>query len=179
MGCKHENEASENEVLKDTSKFAQSLDFTNEEVVLLPEANEQVSQWLAYITAQNEINNLRNSTINQVKENASPMAQIMQSLKSSVPDTLSSKAVEARLNVLATKARILQQISSKRNPDAEEIKKVAEEIPTDFNNFKLQLNELFLKTLEDFELELDKAQEELHNSSEIDTLDRSSREIIE
>lgn len=145
---------------KDTTAFSQYLKVPNEEVVLLPEAREQVVTWVNYITAQNEIDNLKSSDLNQVIENARPLAQIMQSLKTSVPDSLQSTAVNARVNVLATKAKVLEQLATKRNRDPEKIARTAEEIPVEFNNFKLQLNELFLKTLEDFEMELDLLEEE-------------------
>ena len=122
---------------------------------LEPEAKKYALNWVEYITAQNEMKKLENSTINQVKNNAPAIAQIMESLKNSVPDSLRSVAVEARLNVVNTKAQLLKQYSGRQEPDAEDIAQTTKELHLEFNNLKLQMNEIFLKTLEEFEKELD------------------------
>ena len=157
VGC-GENKPTESKKTSDkniVSALKQKLEITNERVILLPEAQEVTSEWLAYITAQSEIENFRNYTLNDVIANATPITEIMQSLMETLPPTLQSNAVEARLGVLVTKAKILQQLAGKRTLDPDQIAKTAQEIPTEFNNFKIQLNELFLKTLEQFEEELD------------------------
>ena len=143
------------ETVKDTTAFSKSLNYPNVEVVLLPEATDITADWLAYITAQSEIENFRTYTITEVISNATPVAEIMGSLKETVPPQFKTNAVQTRLAVLYTKAKVLERLSKKRNPDPEEIAATAQEIPVEFNNFKIQLNELFLKTLEDFEAELD------------------------
>lgn len=156
LSCQDQKDSAEAETARvDTSAFSEKLNVTTEEVQLVPEARELASQWVAYITAQNEINNLKDSSINQVIENSGPLAQIMQSLKTSLPDTLRTKSVEARLNVLVTKAQVLDQLANQRQKHPDEIAKTAKQIPLEFHNFKLQLNEIFLKTIEDFEEELD------------------------
>ncbi|HSP13095.1 MAG TPA: hypothetical protein VLO29_11265 [Salegentibacter sp.] len=171
-GCKGDVNADENNSQEmDTTMLAKNISLPNTEVELLPEAREHAVQWVNYITAQNEIYNLRSASINQIIENARPISQIMQSLKSTVPDTLQSKAVDARLNVLATKAQVLEQLASRRNKNLEQIAKTAEEIPIEFNYFKLQLNELFLKSLEDFEFELDELERQQ------DSIARASRRL--
>ncbi len=147
--------AQQPETLKDTTAFSKLLDYPNEEVVLLPETTAITSDWLAYITAQSEIDNFRIYTINEVISNATPIAEIMESLKGTVPPQFVTNGVQTRLSVLYTKARVLERLSKKRNPNPEEIAATAQEIPVEFNNFKIQLNEIFLKTLEDFEAELD------------------------
>ena len=110
---------------------------------------------MEFITAQNEIEKLNDITVNEVMNSAGEIAQIMESLKNSVPDSLASIPVEARLNVVNTKAQLLKQYSTKRDPDAEEIRETTRELYKEFNNLKLQMNEIFLKSLEDFERELD------------------------
>jgi hypothetical protein len=124
-------------------------------VVLLPEARKHAIKWLSYLAAQNEIDQLKNYNLQQTIESSRPISQVMESLSSSIPDSLSSNAIRARANVLATKAKVLDQLSHRRQLDPDAISEVAREMPDEFNNFKIQLNELFLKTLEDFEDELD------------------------
>lgn len=141
------------------------LQLPNEEVVLLPEPGMITSEWLGYITAQSEIENFQSYNVKQVMQNAGPIAEIMKSLQETLPDNLRSKAVESRLVVLYTKAKVLEQKSSKREPDLEEISEIAQQIPSEFNNFKIQLNEMFLKTLEQFEKELDEFEAEQQKDS--------------
>ncbi len=147
-----------------TIALTQNLEFPKEQVSLLPEAQEITNEWLAYITAQSEIENLKNYTLNNVISNATPIAEIMKSLKETVPARLKSNAVQARLGVLVTKSKILQQLAEKREIDPEKIANVAQALPLEFNNFKIQVNELFLKTLEEFEEELDEFENELEQS---------------
>lgn len=173
FSCKQEKSAATSAEKKiDSSAFNKTIQAPDEEVNLLPEARQQVTQWLAYITAQNEIDNLKNASVNQVIESAKPLNQIMQSLQRSVPDTLRTKPVEARINVLVTKSQVLEQFATQRDPDPEKIAQVAEEIPVEFNNFKVQINEIFLKTLEDFEKELDRIEKENKNNESQDSLGR-------
>ena len=157
LGCEEKKNLEDNAQRKveDSIAFSQKLQVSNQEVLLLPEARAITSEWLAYLTAQIEIENFREYTVNDAVSNAKPISEIMRSLRETLPDTLKSNATEARLTVIYTKAMVLEQNSKKRNPDPLEIAKIAGEIPTDFNNFKIQLNELFLKTLEQFEKELD------------------------
>lgn len=158
MGCNQnkDSKSQEPQTAKDTTAFNQKLELTNQQVLLLPGASKITSEWLAYITAQSEIENFKNYTLNDVISNARPIAEIMKNLKETLPDSLKATPVESRLSVLLTNAKVLEQLSQQRNLPAKKITATAQEIPAEFNNFKIQLNELFLKTLEDFELELDK-----------------------
>lgn len=139
----------------DTTAFQKKLKLDYPDFALEPKAREYALAWVEYITAQNEIRKLDNSTINEVKNNAVAIAQIMESLKNSVPDSLKSVAVEARLNVVNTKAQLLKQYSGRQEPNAEDIAQTTKDLHLEFNNLKLQMNEIFLKSLEEFEKELD------------------------
>ncbi|WP_029035740.1 hypothetical protein [Salinimicrobium terrae] len=133
---------------------------SNRTVNLLPEARQVAGEWLAYATAQNEIQNLENSTGLDIMNSSNNLVQIMENLQTTLPDTLRSKAVEARTNVLYTKSQVLHQLSTKKQKNPDEIFKIANDLIVEFDNFKLQLNELFLKTPENFETELDEEFEE-------------------
>lgn len=139
----------------DTTVINANLDYPSQEVELVPATREITEDWLAYLTAQSEIENFRNYTVKEVSANATPIAEIMLSLRDTAPKQLNSNAVQTRLSVLYTKAKILEFLSGQREPDYVAIKSVAEEIPLEFNNFKIQINELFLETLEDLEERLD------------------------
>lgn len=143
------------ETAVDTTAYSRKLTPPREQVNLLPEARELTGDWLAYITAESEINNFENYSVSDVISNATPIAEIMSSLRETPPERFKVTPVETRLSVLYTKAKILEQKARKRNPDPAEIAAIAEEIPMEFNNLKIQLNEVFQKTLEEFEDELD------------------------
>ncbi len=139
----------------DTSSFQKKLKIDTPDYALEPDARQYALNWVEFITAQNEIRKMEKASINDIKNNAGAIAQIMESLKNSVPDSLRSVAVEARLNVVNTKAQLLQQYAGRQEPMPQDIRQTAEELHLEFNNLKLQMNEIFLKTLEEFEKELD------------------------
>jgi hypothetical protein len=162
-----EKETSQASPVQSKTSFSDQLEVTtNRTVNLLPEARQLAGEWLAYATAQNEIQNLERSTGQEIMGSSNNLVQIMETLQTSIPDTLRSTAVEARVNVLLTKAQVLQQLSNKKKKNPDEIFEVAEDLVVEFDNFKLQLNELFLKTPENFEMELD---EEFEQSLEPDS----------
>ncbi len=167
VGCdqKKQDTPKENNLEEKRMALSKKLDLPNEQVILAAEAQEITNEWLAYITAQSEIENLKNYTLNNVIDNATPIAEIMKSLKETVPASLKSNAVQARLGVLVTKSKILQQLANKREVDPKEIATVAKELPLEWNNFKIQINELFLKTLEEFEEELDEFEDEMEKEA--------------
>jgi len=156
VSCKTEK-SSENliENQMDTTAFQKKLKIEELPFELEPQARKYALNWVEYITAQNEIRRLENSKINEVMNSAPAVAQIMESLQNSLPDSLKSVAVESRLNVINTKAQLLKQYSGKQEPDAEDIAQTTRELHTEFGNLKLQMNEIFLKSLEEFEKELD------------------------
>lgn len=161
LSCEDEAEKPVVAPLETSTSFSDSLKISKtRNVILSPEAREIAADWLAYITAQNEIENLENKTGSEIVESSNNLMQIMESLRETLPDTLKTNAVEARTNVLLTKAHVLHQFSNKKQKNPDEIFEVAQNLIVEFDNFKLQLNELFLKTPENFELELDQEFEE-------------------
>ena len=176
ISCKTDKDTEKSaQNLEDTTAFQKKLSIEDPNYALEPEAKEYALNWIEFITAQNEVKKLENATINQVKNNAGTIAQIMETLKNSVPDSLSSVAVEARLNVVNTKAQLLKQYSGRQEPDAEDIAQTSRELHLEFNNLKLQMNEIFLKTLEEFEKELDDFE---RMEKEMDTLNASKNDTI-
>lgn len=155
-GCDNKRELEgQQETAVDSSVVYARLSNPEKDVVLLPETQEITENWLAFLTAQSEIENFRTYTVHDVRSNSTPIAEIMENLKGTAPKQFRTHAVDTRLSVLYTKAKVLEFLSNKRNPDYAKIKATAEELPIEFINFKIQINELFLKTLEELELELD------------------------
>src|SRR5690606_12487937 len=155
-GCNENRDmSSQQDTGMDTTALYARLKYPAGEVVLSPAAQEITESWLAYLTAQSEIESFSSYTVKDISSNATPIAEIMNNLRETSPKQIKTHAVETRLSVLYTKAKMLEFLSSKRNPDYAAIKETAEDLPVEFNNFKIQVNELFLKTLEELEDELD------------------------
>ena len=153
------------EVEQDTAKLSDTLEVqSNRQVSLLPEAQEKVGDWLAFATAFNQVEDMRSATGRDLVSNSQPIVQIMDALNSTLPDSLQQVPVRARTTVLVTKANVLHQVATKKEVKAQEVFNAANDIILEFDNFKLQLNELFLKTPADFEIELDRQFEESQDS---------------
>ncbi|HET8753551.1 MAG TPA: hypothetical protein VFM59_04250 [Salinimicrobium sp.] len=156
FGCREKVESKPEPKKGNSIQLSDSLEVeTNRVVTLLPEARELVSAWLAYATAENGINSMKKATGFDLVQISRPMVQIMENLHSSMPDTLKVPAVLARTNVLKTKANVLHQLSSQKNVEPQAVFETSNDLIMEFGNFKIQLNEMFMKTLEDFETELD------------------------
>ncbi len=165
FSCKNRQEPETTaKVEEDTTAFKAKIKTSESSLKLDPEARKFALQWVEFITAQNEIENLKNSNVAEVIDKSAAISQIMQSLQASVPDSLQSTPVQARLNVVSTKAQLLDQYSHKREPDPRAVAETASELYIEFNNLKLQMNEIFRKTLEDFEKELDEFEEKEKDS---------------
>lgn len=160
-----ENKQVESEKTPDSMSLSDSIEVqTNRRVTLLPEAQEKVSTWLEYATAYNQVEDLKTATGRSLISNSQPVVQIMETLNSSIPDSLQEPPVLARTTVLVTKANVLHQVATKKDIKPKEVFSAANDIILEFENFQIQLNELFLKSPEDFELELDRQFEESQDS---------------
>ena len=164
LGC-DEKKPVEKEQVSDSMSLSDTLEVqTNRRVSLLPEAQEKVSSWLEYATAHNQVEDLKSATGRDLVSNSQPVVQIMEALNNSLPDSLQEAPVLARTTVLVTKANVLNQVATKKDITPSEVFEAANDIILEFDNFKLQLNELYLKTPADFELELDRQFEESQDS---------------
>lgn len=165
ISCKNQennDETSQNAV--DTTAMAEKIKISDKSIALEPKPRDFALEWVEFIAAQNEVERLKNVSVEEVINKSAAISQIMQSLQTSLPDSLKSVPVEARLNVVSTKAQLLDQYSHKRKPDPKLISQTTVELYDEFNNLKLQMNEIFRKTLEDFEKELDQFEEKEKDS---------------
>lgn len=165
ISCKNQDNNNDNsQTARDTTAFAAKIKINEKPIALEPTAREFALEWVEFIAAQNEVDRLKNVSVEEVMDKSAAISQIMQSLQTSLPDSLKSVPVEARLNVVSTKAQLLDQYSHKRKPDPELISQTTIDLYDEFNNLKLQMNEIFRKTLEDFEKELDEFEKKERDS---------------
>ncbi|MDQ7916179.1 hypothetical protein RBU60_01215 [Mesonia sp. MT50] len=137
--------------LKESVKIADIMN-----VSLSAEARDSVSQWPEFLTFQNEIADIQNSSIQEIVNSSNNLKETSAGLISTIPPIFREIPIKARINVLYTKASVLVQETSKTNFDNALITEEAKELMIAFQNLKTQLNEVFLKTLEEFEEEIEK-----------------------
>ncbi|MDT0294532.1 hypothetical protein ACFQ3R_12215 [Mesonia ostreae] len=125
-------------------------------VSLSAEARDSVSQWPEFLTFENEIADLQYSSIQEIVNSSNNLKETSAGLISTIPPIFREVPIRARINVMYTKASVLVQETSKTNFDNKLITKEAKELMIAFQNLKTQLNEVFLKTLEEFEEEIEK-----------------------
>src|SRR5690606_566678 len=92
LACDENRQAPQVAPVQSSTSFSDRLEVSkNREVTLSAEARPIAADWLAYITAQNEIENLENRTGTEIMESSNNLMQIMENLRSSMPDTLRTK----------------------------------------------------------------------------------------
>ncbi len=163
---------------RETEAFTKEFKIKTAILPLESSAKKYALTWAPYIVLNNEVQQLETTSVNKLIDNSSAIAQLTESLQSSLPDSLRSTPVQSRLRVLTTKAKVLEQKAHLQSINPEEIKEVAQEILMEFNNLNIQLNELFIETIEDFEAELDRLVEEnrLRQEQKRDSLEAENQD---
>lgn len=145
-----------------TEKYAEALQQqinldSLEKVNLLPEAQKNLANWPAFLTLQNEVKRLDEAKLQEVANNCNNLLNSIQEVEKTLPEVFQEKAIQARIRVLKTKTAMLRQNLSTPSTKPQTIESLAKEIYAAFQNLKIQLNEVFLKNLEDIEKELERA----------------------
>lgn len=158
FSCKEENNARFKQAFQEerARSFSEKLEVpSNITIELLPQTKIETVQWLAYITAQAEIKRFESFTVQDAVDRAATVQKIMKALQETIPENFQENPILARITVLVTLSNVLAQAAENPNATAEEIAQTAEKIPVAFRSLKIQLNEIFRKGLEDFQLELE------------------------
>lgn len=124
----------------------EAINFSENSINLSEEARATAEDWAQYIAMESEINRMKEYTIQDAMTNSFTILQAADTLQKTVPKKFRQVPIQSRLQVLHAKANVLYQLSEKQVPNIEKIKKTAEEIPIDFYNLNIQLNEAFIET---------------------------------
>lgn len=127
------------------SILRQPIRFPENTIVLSEKAQNQTENWLLYEAMKSEIERMKNYTLDDAIANSSTILRATDTLLKTIPSKFKTKPIEARVKVLHTKASVLNQLSQKKQKDYNQIKVVAEEVPIDFLNLTIQLNEIFIE----------------------------------
>ena len=148
MACQNKTDrktlSQEEKAREDSLKIALNLK-PYQTTTLNPQADSLVKSWPMYEELEIEVNRLENYTLQDVISNISTLHSVVDSLQQTIPEAVDTFPVTSRVNVLNTKAKHLMLLSEKQRPKLRDIKKMAEEYPFEFNNLKIQLNEVFIE----------------------------------
>lgn len=121
------------------------LNYPKNEIALNENAQNETEKWMIYTAMEAEVTRMENYTLDDVINNAPSILRATDTLVQTIPKQFRIKPVESRIKVLHTKASVLNQLCNKQQKGLDEVKKVAEEIPIDFYNLNIQLNEVFIE----------------------------------
>jgi hypothetical protein len=130
---------------QENNLLQQEIRFPKNEILLTEEAKKESEKWMLYIAMESEVDRLKNYNVEDVIANAPSILRASDTLMKTIPKKFRTKPIESRIKVLHTKASVLNQLSQKRQKDLAIIKATAEEIPVDFFNLKIQLNEVYIE----------------------------------
>ncbi|WP_121666899.1 hypothetical protein [Mesonia aquimarina] len=130
---------------------------SNRTIELITEAKETTANWSAYLTLKNEIESFENSTYQEVINGSNNLVESLVAVKTTLPEDFKVTPVYARIKVLITQAQVLHQDVENPRVEPARIDTLVNEIYKSFGDLKIQLNEVYLKTLEDLESEFDDA----------------------
>lgn len=160
-GCnskKTEKQAEQTYQQKNKKAFAKKPKMENlREVTLVPKAKEATAEWLAFLTARAEIIKLPQISLQEIVNNSNNIFQATVQLQKKIPTVFQVNPIESRVSVLLTQVSLLKQESTKQQGDPKKIEQAAKATYTAFINLEIQLNEVFLQSIEDFEFKFNQA----------------------
>lgn len=132
-----------------------------QEVRLSSQSENAVSSWINFMSLQSEINKFDGFTLQNLVENSDNLLEAVKSVQDSIPSAFNNQPVQSRLNVLATKAKVLNQNGSRSYVDTTDLQQNGKDIYGAFQNLKIQLNEVFLQDLPEFGDDFDEEQDSI------------------
>ena len=123
---------------------------------LTPKAQEAVQDWSLYQSISKRVDSLQGVSLGTLKNQLSILISIFDGQKEAeeeavnlTPDNLEAPAIKARLLSVETKLKIIDNLTKKNEPNAQEISIAATEFKNAFQNLNLQINENFALTIEE------------------------------
>ncbi|MGB3775648.1 MAG: hypothetical protein WA951_10355 [Leeuwenhoekiella sp.] len=117
---------------------------------LEPKVMKQVQQLPGYKILEGGLKNLEGEKIGNVKSRSEEWITAAKELRLALLDSVSNRAINARMTLLVTKASILKQEVDKRIVDTATINKESSEFFEAFQNLAIQLNLEYGSSVDDF-----------------------------
>lgn len=144
-GDPQKEESKSKKEIEEQSQFQKKINLDSIRSVQLTEkAQKETDEWMMYIALNSEVKRFDNYTLLDVVNNSETIEKVVDSLSITVPKQFDTKAINARVVTLKTHANLLKENSDRIEPKASEIKDLSAKLKIDFNNLKIQLNEVFI-----------------------------------
>ncbi len=137
------------------------------ELDLTPAAREAVKDWNMYSALEKMMAEYKAITYVNLKTRVTQGVQLFvqqeqaeEAAVKMVPDHIDTPAIAARLLVIETRLRVLENLTQKYEPNLDRITSEMVAIQNAFQELNLQINERFAKSVEELLDELRKSQEE-------------------
>lgn len=148
--CKEEKkQVQDPTVVTDTLKIY-IQDSLRTETILNAGVNEKVKKMSGFSVLEEALTNLQGKTIGSVKTEAEEWINAAKELRLALLDSVSNRAINARMTLLVTKASILKQEVVKRKIDTATINLEAGEFYSAFQDLAMQLNLEYGSSIDDF-----------------------------
>ncbi len=131
---------------------------------LITKAQEDLSNWSAFLTLKVEIENLENYSLQEVVDNSPSIIKSISDVQDSVPEKFSTPPILNRLNVLLTKAEMLQQYVGYEQNDSTALQDMGKAIFEAYENLEIQLNETYLQHYSQFDFDMDRRQDSIQQA---------------
>ena len=144
--------------------FSKEIDLQNNITVnLSADAENAVADWQEFISANSEIENLKETSLRNFINNSAIVIDVIAELDS-IPDKFDTTPINSRINVLMTKSKVFEQDIDRPNLTPEMANQNAVDIYVAFQNLKIQINEVFLRKIEDLDFDIDAHQDSIQKS---------------
>lgn len=166
-GCSHSQKKKRevqriSSLQKRTTMLSQKIDLSGlPKVSLSSDAERATSDWANYLNLKSEIDNLEHSTLQNLIGNTNNLVTIVLDLQDSIPKKFQTTPIQSRLTVLNTKTHILKQRTKPHHVDPRELQQAGRAIYQAFFHLNIQINEVFLQQLPDFEIDMDRKQDSI------------------
>ncbi len=150
---------------KNAELFSVPLNVTDiDQVELNSQTQNATADWLDFLVVKSEMDKFKSFSIQDLVSHTNHLTDIFSQLNDSIPQKFITKPVESRINVLITQAKTLQQYIAHQGKDTAEIRAYGKSIYTAYQNLKIQLNEIYLSNVPDFEMRIDQVQDSIINA---------------
>ncbi|MGO3706273.1 MAG: hypothetical protein ACTJGD_00410 [Mesonia hippocampi] len=129
---------------------------TNFEVLFNQKSKTALNNWASYLTLDNEVDRIKSATVKDILSNSNSLLVAIDSVAATTPTDFKNKPIAARIKTLKVKAAMLKQLNDFHDFTPEEVEQYAQEVYIAYQNFQLQLNEVYLEGLRDFEKNFDR-----------------------
>ncbi|WP_127846009.1 hypothetical protein [Psychroflexus aestuariivivens] len=150
LACKSDSSENYNQENTGQSEQSKNLEETLQtdtiSVTSLSKASEEVTrEWMSYIALNSEIERMDNYSLQDLVNNSETILKVTDSLQQTVPKKINTNALQARIRTLYTHARLLEENAKRNKPNPDQLKELGTKLKLDFNNFNIQINEVFIQ----------------------------------